>query len=138
MNTLAMVVALLVATVGALGMLAPSSLVWIGQQSLTSTAFYCIAAVRVAFGLLLISVAQSSRWPKGIQVLGYVIVIAGFVTALTGLLAMERARAIIEWWLQQGSGAVRLAGALVAALGSLLAYACAPRHPERPGRSLTE
>ena len=43
-----------------------------------------------------------------------------------GLLGIERARAIIEWWLQQGSGVVRLTGVLVLALGGFVAFACAP------------
>jgi hypothetical protein len=125
-KTLAIVVALLIAAVGALGLLLPSGLVWIGQHSVTSGAFYVIAAVRVAFGLLLISVAAGSRWPGTLRALGYVIVMAGIATALKALLAMERARALIEWWLQQGSGIARLAGLLVLALGAFIAYACAP------------
>jgi len=52
--------------------------------------------------------------------------IAGITTALTGLLAIGRARAIIDWWLQQGLGVVRLTGVLVLALGGFVAYACAP------------
>jgi hypothetical protein len=53
-------------------------------------------------------------------------VIAGIVTALTGLTAIERARAIIEWWLQQGAGTIRLTGIPILILGSFVAYACAP------------
>ena len=54
-----------------------------------------------------------------------VILIAGVTTALMGLVAMERVRAIIEWWLQQEPGVIRLAGVLVFALGSFVSYACA-------------
>ena len=126
MKNVAFVVALLILAVGAVGILVPSSLVWIAQHSVTSGAFYIIATVRVALGLVLISVASLSRAPKALRVLGYLIVIAGIATALTGLLAIERARAIIEWWLQQGSGVVRLAGVLVLALGGFVAYTCAP------------
>jgi hypothetical protein len=123
---LAFVVALLILAVGAVGILLPSGLVWIAQHSVTSGAFYIIATVRIAFGLVLISVASGSRAPKTLRVLGYFILIAGIATALTGLVAIERARAIIEWWLQHGSGVVRLTGILVLALGGFIAYACAP------------
>jgi hypothetical protein len=123
---LAFVVALLIMAVGAVGILVPSGLVWIAQHSVTSGAFYVIATVRIAFGLVLISVASGSRTPKTLRVLGYFILIAGIATALTGLVAIERARAIIEWWLQHGSGVVRLTGVLVLALGGFIAYACAP------------
>ena len=126
MKNFAFVVGLCIGTVGGVGILAPSGLVWIAQQFVTSVAFYIIAAVRVAFGLVLISVASASRAPKALRVLGYVILIAGITTALTGLLAIGRARAIIDWWLQQESGVVRLTGVLVLALGSFIAYACAP------------
>jgi uncharacterized membrane protein len=125
-KNLAFVAALLILAVGAVGILAPSSLVWIAQYTLTSAAFYVIGAVRVALGLVLISVASASRAPKTLRLLGYFILVAGIATALTGLVAMERARAIIEWWLQQGSGVVRLTGVLVLAVGGFLAYALAP------------
>ena len=104
----------------------PAGLVWIAQHSVTPGAFYVIAAVRVALGLVLISAASASRAPKTIRFFGYLTLIAGITTALIGLVAMERARAIIEWWLQQGSGVVRLTGVLVLALGGFVAYACAP------------
>ena len=60
MKTLAFVFGLGVATVGVIGILAPSSLVWIAQHSVTSGAFYFLAAVRVAVGLVLISAASAS------------------------------------------------------------------------------
>jgi hypothetical protein len=128
-KNLAFVVALLILAVGTVGLFVPSSLVWIAQHSVTSGAFYVIATARVAFGLVLISVASVSRAPKTLRVFGYLILIVGITTALTGLVAIERARAIIEWWLQQGSGVVRLTSVLVLALGGFVAYACAPaRH----------
>ena len=128
-KTLGFGVALVIMAVGTVGILVPSGLVWIAQHSVTSGAFYVIATVRVGFGLVLISAASVSRAPKTLRVLGYLILIAGITTALTGLVAIERARATIEWWLQQGSGVIRLTGVLVLALGGFVAYACAPaRH----------
>ena len=126
MKTLAFVCGLCIASFGAVGVIAPSGPLWIAQHFVNSGAFYVIGAVRVAFGLVLISVASVSRAPKTLRVLGCLILIAGITTALTGLVAMERARAIIEWWLQQGSDVVRLTGVLILALGGFVAYACAP------------
>jgi hypothetical protein len=125
-KALAFVIGLCILTVGAVGIVAPSGLVWIATQFVTSEAFYVLAAVRVAFGLVLISAASASRAPRALRILGYAIVIAGATTALTGLLAIGRARASIEWWLHQGSGVVRLTGVAVLALGGFVAYACAP------------
>ena len=126
MKNLAFVFGLFIVTVGGVGILAPSGLVWIARHSVSSGAFYLIATVRVAFRLALISAASESRAPKAVRVLGYGILIAGITTALIGLLAIGRARDIIDWWLQLGSGVVRLTGVLVLALGGFIAYACAP------------
>jgi len=126
MKTLAFVAGLLIASIGAVGIVMPSGFVWSSPFALTSAAFYVIGAVRVALGLLFVSVASASRAPKALRILGYFILVTGIVTAATGLVAMERARSIIEWYLQQGSIVVRLAGVAVLALGSFIAYACAP------------
>jgi hypothetical protein len=125
-KTLAFVIGLLIFAVGAVGIIAPSGLVWVAEHSVTSGVFYVIAAVRVTFGLVLISVAPVSRAPKALRVLGYIILIAGITTALTGLVAIERAHVIIEWCLQQGPVVIRLTGIPVMALGGFVAYACAP------------
>jgi hypothetical protein len=125
-KTLAFVIGLLISVVGAVGIIAPSSLVWIAEHAVTAGAFYVIAVVRVAFGLVLIWVASVSRAPRALRVLGYLIVIAGITTALTGLLAIEQARTIIDAWLRQGPGVVRLTGIPLLALGGFVAYACVP------------
>jgi hypothetical protein len=80
----------------------------------------------------LVLVAPASRAPKALRVLGYVILVAGITTALTGRLAMGRARETIEWWLGQGTGVVRLTGVPLLALGAFVAYACAPNRRALP------
>jgi uncharacterized membrane protein YidH (DUF202 family) len=119
---------LCISVVGVVGILAPSGLVWLAQQFVTSAgvAFYILATVRIAFGLILISVASASRAPKALRAIGAVIVILGITTAATGLLALGQARGAIDWWLQQGAGVLRLTAVLVLALGGFVAYACAP------------
>ena len=66
--------------------------VWLAQHFVTSGPFYVIATVRIALGLILISVASASRAPKALRVLGYVILILGITTALTGLVAIGARR----------------------------------------------
>jgi hypothetical protein len=126
MKGVAFVAGLCIAVVGAVGVLMPSSLVWIAQHFVTPEAFYGLAAVRVAFGLVLVSAAPVSRGPKALRVLGYVIVIAGIATALAGGRGIGPARASIEWWLRQGPVVIRVTGLPVLALGAFVAYACAP------------
>jgi len=125
-KNLAFLVGLYILAVGVFGVLMPSSLVWIAQHFYTSGAFYVIGTVRVAIGCVLISVASVSRAPRTLRLLGYLIVVAGLMAVLTGLVAIEQARAMIEWWLQLGSGVVRLTGIGLLALGACVAYACAP------------
>lgn len=123
MKTLAFLIGLIIIAVGAVGILAPSGLVWLAQHSVTPGMLYFIAAFRVAFGLLLISVASASRAPKALRVFAFIPLVAGIATPFVGV---ERAPAMIEWWLQQGSGLVRLLAVLLLALGGFVAYACAP------------
>ena len=131
MKSLAFVVALVLLAMGVAGLVAPSSLAWVGRHSVTPGAFYLIAAVRIIFGVALVVAAPASRMPRAIRILGYVVVTAGLATALVGLVAMDRAREIIESVLQHGSGFIRVAGVLVAAFGGLIAYACGPRTASR-------
>lgn len=126
MKNLAFVIALVLFAMGVAGIFVPSSLVWVGRHSLAPGAFYFIAALRIVFGAALVVAASGSRAPKAIRLLGYFVVVAGLATALVGLVAMDRARALIEWGLQHGTGSARVVGVLIAAFGGLIAYACAP------------
>ena len=126
MKTLAFCMALFILTFGVVGLFVPSVPVWVAQHANTSGAFYVVAVVRVAFGLILILTAPISRAPKTLRILGCIILIAGITTGVMGLVAMERARSMIEWWLQQGTGVLRLTSLLLMALGGFIAYACAP------------
>jgi hypothetical protein len=123
---LAFVLGLCILAVGAGGILAPSSLVWTAQHFATLDEFLGLAIVRVAFGLVLISAAPASRTPKALRVLGFIVVLAGITTAIIGLVGIERARAMIDWWLQQGPAVIRLTGVPIMVLGGFVAYACAP------------
>jgi uncharacterized membrane protein len=128
MKTLAFVIGLCIIAIGVVGIFVPSELVWIAQHSGTRTALAIVAVVRVALGIVFISAAAGSRTPRTLRILGYVVLVAGFVTvlmALTGV-GMESTRAIIDWWLRQGSSVFRLDGALAVAIGGFIAYTCAP------------
>ena len=126
MKTLAFVVGCLIAAVGAVGILAPSGLVWIADHAVTAAVLYVIATVRVACGFLLIAVASGSRAPKTLRVVGSLLLLAGITTGLMGLVAIERAHAITAWWLRQGPAVVRLRGIPLLVLGGVIAYACTP------------
>lgn len=122
-KTLAFVIGVCIIAVGVVGLLVPSALIWLAQHSLTPGELYFIAAFRVAFGVLLLSVSSASRIPRTLRVVGFILVVAGIATPFIGV---ERARPIIEWWTLQGSGVVRITSAFVLGLGGFFAYACAP------------
>jgi hypothetical protein len=128
-RTLAFTFALAIVAVGIMGIVLPAALVWIAREFVVSgaLAFYLLAAVRIAFGLILIAAASASRAPRGLRVLGGIIVVLGIVTALAGSVAVERSQAAIDGWAGQRSVIVRLTSGLILALGSFVAYACAPR-----------
>lgn len=123
MKTLAFAIGLLISGVGTVGILAPSGLVWIANHTVAPVELYVIAAVRVAFAVLLISVAPASRAPKTLRLVAVIPFVAAIATPFVGV---ERAPAIIESWSQHGSGLVRLSAVPLLALGGFVAYACAP------------
>src|SRR5260221_13594287 len=86
LKTLAFVFGLCIIAFGAVGILAPSGLVWIAQHFVTSGAFYVAAAVRVSFGLVFISVASASRSPNALRVLGYDVFYLCMAWAFMGVL----------------------------------------------------
>ncbi|HKA15822.1 MAG TPA: hypothetical protein VKH41_12440 [Myxococcota bacterium] len=127
-RTIAFVCGLGIGTVGAAGILAPSILTWIAEQFVSSgsSAFYLLAAARIAFGLILISAATASRAPRVVRILGCAIALLGAITAVTGLAAIQPARGAIESWVRQGPGVARLTALPILCLGGFIAYSCAP------------
>jgi hypothetical protein len=98
LKTLAFVIGLCIVVVGVVGVLVPSKLVWMGQRFATPRDWYAIGAVRVAFGLLLISVAKTSRMPRTLRVVAFIPLLAGVAAVLTPFVGLERARDTVEWW----------------------------------------
>jgi hypothetical protein len=128
-KTLAFVIGLGIAGVGAMGIAAPAVLFWIAQRFVDSgaLAFSVLAVVRIGFGAILISAAPTSRAPRALRILGWLIVALGATTALTALLGVDEASGAIAGWMQRGAGVARVTAAPILALGSFVAYACAPR-----------
>src|SRR5215831_19367605 len=112
--------------VGAIGTIAPATLIWIAQRFGTPVEWSAIGAVRMAFGLLLLSVAKTSRAPRMLRVVAFLPLLAGLGALATPFLWIERARATVDWWSQLGSGFIRLSVIPLVVLGGFIAYACAP------------
>ena len=120
MNLLAMIVGLLVVAVGAVGMAVPDALVAIGRDLVTPTGLYVIAVMRIAIGLVLVLAASTSRMPRTVRVLGGIVFIAGLTTPMFGV---DRARAVMDWWVSQGPWFMRCSAILAVAFGGFIIYA---------------
>src|SRR5262245_7664160 len=115
-----------IVVVGRAGSLAPGPLLWIGQWFTTAGEWYVLGTVRVAFGLLLMSVAKTSRAPRTLRLVACIPLLAGLGALATPMVGLERARAMIEWWSRQGADVARLTAVPLLALGGFVAYACDP------------
>jgi hypothetical protein len=116
---------LLVAGLGVLGITAPAVLLELGRSLLAPPALYGVAAVRVAFGALLILVAVESRLPRTLRVIGAFIVVAGLLTAFIGT---ERPTEAFAWLSAQGPLFIRAIAVLPVIFGIFLAYSIKAPH----------
>ncbi len=123
-SPVALAFSILVAVVGAVGIVVPASLLTIARPFLTPAGLYAAAGLRLVLGTALFLSAPTSRAPQALRILGVVIFVAGLVTPLVGV---ERARAIVEWWAVQGSPFMRVWAVVALAFGLFLTYAIAPR-----------
>ena len=124
LNMAAMLIGLAVAGLGCVGLLAPALLLDFGNSLLTETGLYIVAAVRVAFGLLLLFAARLSRMPRTLRAIGIVVIFAGLITPLFGV---ERSAFMFNWFSNQGSALVRIVAIFAMALGAFILYAATPR-----------
>src|SRR5262249_57012792 len=122
-KNVAFVIGLFILSVGAIGILVPAFLVWIGRLFVAPAAWYALAIVRVALGVLLLLVAKSSRVPRTLRVVALIPLLAGLAIPLIGV---ERARDMVDRWSLQGLGSVRLSAVPLLALGGFIADACSP------------
>ncbi len=111
---------LAIAGLGVLGFVAPAVLLEFGRSLLAPPTLYWVAAVRVAFGALLILVATQSRMPRTLRVIGAVIVVAGILTPLFGA---ERISEVFGWISAQASFLVRFIAILPFGIGLFFAFA---------------
>jgi hypothetical protein len=79
--------------------------------------------IRVVFGVVLIRAAPLSRSPKGLRVLGSLIVVGGLLTPFIGV---QFAQVILGWWLEGGVSVVRIWAGFSLLLGAYVVYATVP------------
>jgi hypothetical protein len=124
MHWVAITCGLAVAAIGIVGMVDPKSLLEATSFARTSGGLYFVAAIRLAFGLVLIGVAAASRMPRTVRFLGAFVILSGIVTLFV---SVERARAIVAWWFAQGGVFMRAWASLAVVFGLFIVYAVTPR-----------
>jgi hypothetical protein len=122
-KSLALAAGALIAVAGLILIVFPGIVPWLAVHPLTLLELLTSAIIRIAIGILFISVAPTARIPWLLQLLGGIAMVAGIATVFIGV---DRARAIAEWMSQQGVGVVRAFGLLPLVLGVLVIYACGP------------
>jgi len=116
MTFVALVLSLLVACLGAVGVASPPRLLAIVQKFQSPAGLYVAMALRLALGFCLFLAAPASRSPDVLRILGVVIMVTGLITPVFGL---ERFRRLLTWWASHGSGFIRLWAAVALGFGLL-------------------
>jgi hypothetical protein len=122
----AMVVGLLMAGLGGMGLIAPSD--WIAMVSAMQSppGIYVAAAIRMVAGAVIFFSATASRMPRTLRIIGAVIFVGGILTPFVGIWV---AYVIKDAWTMGGHVAVRGWGAVAMMLGAFVFLSSMPRRP---------
>ncbi|WP_157256333.1 hypothetical protein [Pelomonas sp. Root1217] len=120
MQRLALLLGVIVALQGVVGLVAPDAFVDVVRFFQTPPTIYFAAVVRMAFGLVLVRAARHARAAVGLRALGIAIVIGG---ALTPFLGVQLAQVILGWWAEGGAAVVRAWAFASLAIGAFIIYA---------------
>ena len=112
----ALLVGLFIVAIGMFGVAAPHGLLTAVGSILTPFGLYLVAALRIVFGVVLVLAAPSSRAPKVLRLLGFIMLVAGLTTPFFGV---DRARAMLDWWAARGPAFMRLWAGFAVAFGAL-------------------
>jgi hypothetical protein len=123
MSTVALILSLLVAALGTLGLVSPQRLADLARRLLTPGGLVLAAVIRILFGVVLVYAAPTSRAPEFVRVIGITSIVAG---AMTPLLRADQHRKILDWWVARGSGFMRIWSAVGLVLGLVLVYTVLP------------
>jgi hypothetical protein len=121
---LVLAIGLLIAAVGAVGVVAPESLQNVARYTVTPVGLAVAAILRIAIGVALVREAAASRAPRLLRALGFIAIAAGIMTLFLGV---DRAGAILDWWSGQDPLLIRLWPALALLIGVVIVLSVLPR-----------
>lgn len=106
---------------GVIALTAPAALVrFVERFWATPAGMYWAIGFRLALGVLLILAAPESRFPRGMQIFGMVVLAAAIAIPILGYVRLSQ---YAQWWAEQPKWVVQSMGLLAALLGVLLVWA---------------
>jgi uncharacterized membrane protein YidH (DUF202 family) len=121
---LALLIGLLVAGLGAFGLLAPADFGATVLAIQKKSNIYFLAAARVVIGVVILLAATGSRFPFVLGTLAVLIILGGLITPFMAV----PLRQSVEKWMSGGSSVPLQAWAIAAlAIGAFIAYSTWPR-----------
>ena len=121
MTILIIIFASLIILAGVVLVLSPETIFGFLRNTIDSTAIHLIAVTtRLIVGTLLIAQSSLSRFPWGIEVLGWIFIAAGLALAIIGPNVFRK---LVSWVLTKFRPFGRLAGVIAMAFGGFLFYA---------------
>jgi len=129
MQLAATIMSALLAGLGAIGVFYPDFLLELGRRLSTPNGLLVAAAIRVAFGGLLLTAAATSRAPNLLRLFGAVILIVGLLTPVFG---PERANTLLQMAAADRGAWFRIGGTFAILIGISFVWALSPRGMPRP------
>lgn len=130
MRPLVVLIGLVIAALGLLGLSSPVTYARLGIFWTTPPVLYVVTVIQVLLALVLLRAAPSSRSPVGLGIVGALVLVEGLLMPLLGL---GRAHALAEWWGSQSAGLLRIWALVELGVGILVVCAVAPStRPLRP------
>jgi hypothetical protein len=106
---------------GAFGVIRPTGLTrFVASAWANPGGLPAVVGLRLVFGVLLLLVAGSSRFPTALQILGAIAIASA---ALVLLLGTERLQKFVDWWVDRPDGIIRARALAAEIFGAFLVYA---------------
>jgi hypothetical protein len=120
LKTAVVIVGLIIALLGLVGMLRPVVLRKLVGGFRATPMLYLAAIIRVALGVLLLLTAPACRYTVAIYVLGVITLFSGLLLPVIGKTRFE---ALIGWWIARSDRTIRALTSVAIAYGAFLVLA---------------
>ena len=118
---LVLILGLVIAAIGLVGLLWPKALIRIVQAAWKfRVSLYLVVLLRLAFGLILLVAAHDTRFPLALQILGGLSILSAVAALAVGF---DRVQRFLNWWSRRPEWFIRVWCVLAVAFGGFLVLA---------------